>query len=259
MRRRLIMLGVLSGIVLWLAIFWSRSEPHYHGKSLNDWLRGFESETLETRSQSADALRHIGTNALPQLIARLHEPVLRNEPAWRRQLRVLLNKQTFIKVNIPRPPDRRVQALAALDALGPMAKGAVPALEELLRQKPPDHRALIVLAGIGSEACPALTRALTNDEKVIHLGARVCLNMQQTHSANFSPKNLEDAEFMRRTCELNASILRAAFEDYQTEHPEEFSADGMPRPSLPPDFAPREFPKTNRVRAVQPRKPSVYE
>lgn len=258
-RRRVITVSIVGGLVLVLAMFWSRSEPHYQGKSLSFWLRGFESETMEARFQSADALRHIGTNALPQLLARLREPVLRQEPAWRQRLRAILSKQSFIKINIPRPADRRAEALAALDALGPAAKDAVPALGELLNQKPPDHRALIVLVGMGQEAIPTLTRALTNDEKVIRLGARVCLNMQQTRSAFLSQKTAEDAEFMRRTCEFNACILRAAFEDYRAQHPEQVSPDGTPRPSLPPDFTPPVFPETNRARAVLPQRPSVYE
>ena len=229
-RRRLITISLLNGIVLLLALLWSQPEPHYQGRSLSFWLRGFESEAMEVRLQSADALRHIGTNALPQLIAQLRRPVSRQEPAWRQRLRALLSRQSFVEVNILRQTDLRVGALAALDALGPAAKDAMPVLEELLNEKPPDHRALIVLAGIGRDAIPTLTRALTNDQKVIRQGARVCLNMRQTRSAFLSPKTAEDAEFMRRTCKFNASILRAVFEDYRAQHPEQLSAGGIPRP-----------------------------
>lgn len=260
MRRRhwITILG-LGGIALVLALCWPQSEPGYHSKPLSFWLRGFESETMEARWQSADALRQIGTNALPQLIAQLRQPVSRQEPRWRQTLRTLLGKQSLIKITVPRPPDRRVEALAALDALGPMAKAAVSGLEALLRENPPDHRAIMVLARIGSEALPALHRALTNDEKVIRQGARICLDMQQSRSEFLSPKAADDAEFMRRTCEFNASILRAAFQDYRIQHPEQFSPDGMPRPALPPDFTPPEFLETNRVEAVLPVKPPGYE
>ncbi len=255
---RWIAILVVSGIVL-LAIGWPQSEPDYHGKPLSYWLKGFESDTMEARWQSAEALRHIGTNALPRLLTELSTPVSRQEPRWRQTFRTLLSKQSLIKINIPRPPDRRVEALAALDALGSLAKDAVPALEELLHEIPPDHRALLVLAQIGPEALPALARALTHDEKAIRHGARVCLNMVQTHSEFLSPKAAEDAEFMRRTCEFNSRILRAALEDYRAQHPEQFSADGMPRPSLPPDFTPPEIPETNRVEIVLPGTRSGHE
>ena len=246
---------VLSGIVLLFAIYWPQSEPAYRGKPLSFWLQGFESDKMEARWQSAESVRYMGTNALPSLITQLRQPPIRNEQKWRQWLRAFLSKQSLIKVNIPRPPDRRAEALAALDALGPLAKDAVPALEELLHEAPPDHRALIILAGIGTKAIPALTSALTNNEKVIRLGARVCLNMQKTHSEFLSPRTAEDAEFMRRNCEFKASILRAASEVYRAQHPEEFSADGMPRPSLPPGYTPLLSPETNGEKVALPITP----
>lgn len=252
MRRwRWIAILVLSGFVL-LAIGWPQSEPGYQGKPLSAWLRGFESETMEARWQSAEALQQIGTNALPQLVAQLRQPVSRQEPRWRQTLRTLLSKQSLIKISIPRPPDRRAEALAALDALGPLAKDAVRALEELLRENPPEPRALMVLARMGPDALPALNRALTNDEKIIRHGARVCLDMQQSRSAFLSPKTADDSEFMRRNCQFNLMLIRSAFEEYRAQHPAQFSADGMPRPSLPPDFMPPEIPETNRVEIVLP-------
>ena len=249
---------VLSGIVLITAICWPHSQPHYQGKPLSVWLRGFESDNAKARWQSAEAVRHLGTNALPQLIAQLRQPVTRKESRWRQSLRTLLSKQSLIKITIPRPPDTRGEALAALDALGPIGKDAVPALEDLLHENPPDHRALIVLAGIGPEAIPTLTRALTNNEKAIRLGARVCLNAPKTHSSFLFPKSAEDAEFMRRSCEFNASVLRAAFEEYRAQHPEQFSPDGMPRPVLPPDFTSPELHETNALPPVLPTMPG-YE
>lgn len=260
MRRwRWITLCALAGITLVLALCWRQSEPNYHGKSLSFWLRGFESETMEARWQSVEALRQIGTNALPQIIAQLRQPVLRQEPQWRRTLRTLLGKQSLIKITIPRAPDRRVEALAALDAIGPMAKAAVPDLEALLHENPPDHRALMVLAHIGPEASPALTRALTNDEKVIRQGAQVCLNLLKAHDEFLTPKTGDDAEFMRRGCQFNLMLLRSAFEEYRAQHPEQFTPDGMPKPVLPEDFVPPEIPKTNRAELILPARPPGYE
>jgi hypothetical protein len=243
---------VLGGIALALVVCRPPSEPVYGGRPLSFWLRGFESETMEGRWQSAEALRHIGTNAMPQLFATLREPVSRREPKWRQTLRALLDRQSLIRINVPRPPDRRAEALAALDALGPAAKDAVPDLEALLRETPPDPRALLVLARIGPEASPALTRALTNDEKVIRHGARVCLDLMQTNAAFLAPKTAEDAEFMRRHCQFNLMVIRSAFEEYRAQHPEEFSDEGMPRPVLPEDFVPPNLAETNRVEPAPP-------
>jgi hypothetical protein len=249
----------LGAIILILALCWPRAEPAYLGRPLSFWLQGFESDTMEARSQSAEAVRRIGTNALPPLIVLLHKPASRQEPLWRQWLRALLGKQSLVKIHVPRPPDVRTSALAALYALGPLAKDAAPALENLLHENPPDQRALIVLAGIGPEGIPPLTRALTNDEKVIRLGARVCLKTPQTRSTSPSPQAAEDAEFMRRTCEFNAGVLRAALEDYRAQHPGEFSPDGMPRPTLPPDFTPQDIPETDRAQPNSPPTPPGYE
>ena len=258
-RRSWILISVLCGVGLLLAIGWPQAEPEYEGRPLSAWLRGFESDTMEVRWQSAEAVRHMGTNALPLLITQLECKVTVREPRWRQVLRALLDKQSLIKINLPRPANERAEVLAALDALGPAARDAVPALEALLHENPPDPRAPLVLARLGPDAVPALTRALTNDEKAIRFGARACLDMLQSHSEILFPKSPQDAEFMRRTCEFNLKVLKASFEDYKTQHPEQFSPDGRPQPSLPPDFRPSELSETNYAVPALPKTPPGYE
>ncbi len=248
----------MGGVIFALVVCWPSSEPRYRGKPLSFWLKGFESETLTVRVESAAALRQIGTNAVPQLILLLRQPAKPSETQWRQKLRAVLAKQSLVKISIPRPPDHRGRALAALAALGPQAKNAVPALEGLLRESPPDHRALLVLSGIGSEARPVLQRALTHKENSIRLGAQVCLQMQSTATGTHSQSG-EDSEFMRRTCEFNAQVLRAALKDYQARHPEQFTADGRPRPTLPPGFNPSEPPETDGTIAPLPPTRPGYE
>jgi effector-binding domain-containing protein len=238
-RSHWVVIFVLSGSFLLLAISSLRSEPNYQGRPLSSWLRGFESEVASERWQSAEAVRHIGTNALPLLVARLrHKPPV-PEPHWKETLRGLLTKQSIIKISIPHPGRERREALAALDALGPVAKDAVPALEALLRENPPDPRALLVLSRLGPEAVPALTRALTNDQKIIRLGSRACLEMLPSRSEILFPKTAQDAEFTRRTSQFNAKLRQAAFLDYKAQHPEQFSeqgsahsSDSVEKPSL---------------------------
>jgi hypothetical protein len=242
------MLAILSGLLLVLAVAWPLSGPTYQGKSLRVWLKDFEAESPEARWRAAEAVRHMGTSAVPLLIPQLSYGRPHPEPQWRQRIRALLSRQSVIKLHPFRPSDERGQALAALDALGPNAKAAVPALEGLLRERPPDHRALLVLARIGPEAVPTLTRALTNEEKVIRLGARSCLEMMRSHSEVLFPKTPQDAEFMRRTCQFNLTLLQGAYREYQSQHPEQFLADGIdsrPPPRLPPGFVPPRVPTTN--------------
>jgi hypothetical protein len=253
-RRSRILLSILCGIGLLLAIARPAPEPTYGGHSLSVWLKGFEGQTPEIRWQSAEALRHIGTNALPFLISRLgcRGPV--REPQWKRTLRGLLEKQSLIRFTFPRPADQRAEALAALDALGPVAEAGVPAIEALLHENPPDPRAPLVLARLGPSAVPALNRGLTNNAKIVRLACRTSLDLLRSHSELLFPKTSQDAEFMRRTCEFNLRILNASSEDFRLQHPEQFSPDRMPKPSLPPDFLPPpQAPATNRAARPLPQ------
>jgi hypothetical protein len=262
MRRRWwITIAVLSSVFLVSAICWPQRGPAYQGRSLRVWRKDFEADTAEARWRSAEAVRHIGTNAVPVLIAQLSHRRPGPEPRWRQELRVLLDRESLIKINPFRPRDERGEALAALDALGPSARAAVPALERLLDEKPPDHRALLVLARIGPEAIPALTGALTNDVKVIRFGARSCLEMINSHSEILFPQTPHDAEFMRRTCQFNQTILQAAFKEYRSQHPEELlpDPDGRPLPRLPAGFMPAETTETNERAAALPGASAGFE
>jgi hypothetical protein len=257
-----IAISVLGCSLLLLAVGRPQREPSYQGKPLRVWLKGFESESPEAHWRSAEAIRQIGTNAVPSLIAQLRHKQTIKEPRWKQELRTWLAKQSLIKINLPHPISERRQALAALDALGPKAKDATPALELLLHETPPDPQALLVLARIGPEAIPALTRALTNDEKVIRFGARSCLDMIHSHSEILFPKTTQDAEFMRRTCQFNVTLLHAAFESYRARNPGQFlpgSPEAMPPPSLPQDFVPPSPPQTNERAASLPKAAAGFE
>lgn len=258
-RRSWIAILAMCGIALLLAIGWCQREPEYQGRPLSTWLRGFDSETPSAHWQSAEAVRQIGTNALPWLITRLEHKPITQESRWRQTLRAWLSKQSVIKINLPRPASERFETLAALDALGPTAKDAIPAVEKLLHETPPDPRAMLLLARLGPDAVAVLTRALTNDEKIVRLGSRACLDMLRDHSEILFPKTAQDAEFARRTAEFNMKLLRAGFEDYKGMHPEQFSSDGMPRPSLPTVYNPTTMPGTNEPKTALPRAAPVVE
>ena len=230
-------------VVAYLA--WPR-EPGYQGRKLSSWLRDFEAEQLEKRAIAADAVKHIGPRAVPFLVRLLEVP----NPArrynsryerWKRACAEWLSGHTKMKVAVGRPRDLRRIGLAGLDALGPEAKDALPTLEKLIRSKPPDPGALYVVARIGPAGMPLLNAALTNEEHVIRLEARVCLEMVRTHAellyGDFTT-GTNAACFDRRICEFNLKILRGSFEDYRAQHPDQGfpRLDERPPASLPPGF-----------------------
>jgi hypothetical protein len=222
-QRPLILLSVLAGIVsLLVAALLVASEkkfdPSYQGKHLSAWLCDFEGNNVAARLRAVDAVQHIGTNALPLLTAQLRDNGPQEEPNWRTALRAFASKQSLIHFTIPRPRSPRYEALAGLDALGPVARDAAPFLENLLHEKPPDPRAALVLARLGSSGVPALTRALTNDERAVRLSARICLDMINSHSKILSPTSLKHDGFDARICAFNIEMLHAALVEYRKEH-----------------------------------------
>jgi hypothetical protein len=103
-RRRLFISSLCVLILAFLAFrfFTDKPEPRYQGISLTAWLCTYDSyfsstnfPTMAQMDQAADAVRHIGTNALPFLLRWLSD-----EPApWRRKTRNTLEK-------LPHPFDR---------------------------------------------------------------------------------------------------------------------------------------------------------
>jgi hypothetical protein len=221
-QRRLILLSVLAGIVLLLvaallAASENKFDPSYQGKHLSAWLRDFEGNNREGRWQAVNAVQHIGTNAIPLLTAQLQDNGPKQEPNWRSALRTLVSKQSVLHITVSFPRSPRSEALAGLDALGPTAKDAAPFLENLLHEKPPDPRAALVLARLGANGIPALTRALASDEKVVRLSACVSLDLINSHSKILSPTF---DGFDARICAFNVEMLHAAFGEYKKEHPD---------------------------------------
>jgi len=159
-------------VVLAVAFWPGRKEPEYQGKKLSEWLEAYRSANVTkatgaAQEQAADAVRHIGTNALPFLIewigyqptawrikftgalTRLPGPLKRARPA--RLLRV--------------PVARAKEAICGFTILEKQAAPAVPALTELLQDWKSEDRAshvIVALGCVGERGLPPLVAALTN-------------------------------------------------------------------------------------------------
>ena len=145
-------------------------------------------------------------------------------------------------LEIPRPPDPRNEALAGIDALGSVAVDALPALEQLMLENPPDPRVIYVAARIGPASIPLLTKCLTNEvsgeAKLIRMEAKVCLEMLNTRAELLYPKipvGPDAPSFNLRICEFNVKLMSEAAKKYRREHPEMLHGDltAPPPPRLP--------------------------
>jgi hypothetical protein len=193
------------------------TEPSYGGKPLSVWLRDFDNfdPTPEQRAMAPEAIRQMGSAAVPFLVERLSEAQLEETKLkmkkWHKQLETAVFRPDL-------PPDSRREAFDALDALGPAAAGALPALERLLNDDPPDTQALYIAARIGPLGVPLLTNSLTNKNKLVRLQAQICLDMMNSHSVVLYPliSTSPDARsFESRWCSVNLLTIKATFKEYQ--------------------------------------------
>ena len=133
----LIVVCVFAGIALFA--FRSR-EPVYQERPLSAWLEdldyGQPSFRREAVPQAEEAVRQIGTNAVPFLVGMMR---CKDSP-FRKKMVALCSKQSFIKFNF-RPPADTLQWRGALGiyVLGPAGKAAIPELINLLRPRTVHH------------------------------------------------------------------------------------------------------------------------
>ena len=152
-------------------------EPVYQGKRLSVWLKAFigDSSTEADWARAREAVRAIGTNALPILM----EMFEAKDSRIKEKLLEFSLRQSLIEFHLRMAFERQWRAQQAFAALGPLAKPAIPRLVSLLTDQkagegtltavrfhasgPADYRndltlaAAQVLAAIGPEAVPPLT------------------------------------------------------------------------------------------------------
>jgi hypothetical protein len=200
----------------------SNQEPAYDGRTLSEWLSRANDGGLPPEQQAiaVDAIRHIGKPALPFLVARLGEAKQREFSKKMEQWR---KRQATAIFDVPCPPDPRTEALIGLDALGSEAADALPALERLLDENPPDPRVLYIAARVGPASVPLLKRAMDNPEKLIRIQAGLCLEMLNSKSALLYPNipvGPDAPSLQKRLCEFNVLILKVVMKEYKAPHPE---------------------------------------
>ncbi len=192
-RWRILLVVAGCGVVAAVALVLSRdSEPEYKGRTLTEWLLvysdpGFyphgglpRGRLTAEGGEAADAVRHIGTNALPWLlkwvryegdgssINRLRQTAVWRLPSTRRKsfiLRWLLTDRAGRQAN---------SAVAGFQILGAHASAAVPPLARLVQEsKAPDTvvRAMRCLADVGPDGLPPLIAAMTNRANPGHVRA----------------------------------------------------------------------------------------
>ena len=154
---------IVVGVVIFGFVSNYRSEPRYKGRSLSAWLRIYQRHESadDRREEAAEAVRHIGTNAIPYFLADLSY----EQPSWRRKVSLEASRSPWAFrawVSLMEARDRRGQAELGFGILGPVATPAVPKLVSMMQDSRLSDTAAIALWQIGRPALPGVVAALTN-------------------------------------------------------------------------------------------------
>jgi hypothetical protein len=120
------------GVIGW-QMFKPSDEPVHKGKTMTSWLRERRNNgvnSAETIQQAEQALRDIGTNSIPTLLALLRAT---NSPLKLKLMR-LAQRQRVIKIHIEDAGDLNSLAMDGFHVLGTNGQAAVPALIEIVNE-----------------------------------------------------------------------------------------------------------------------------
>jgi hypothetical protein len=175
-------LAIFAGLLTLLLMVWvcflvrqDSHRPVYHGKPLTLWLQTYTSSARGSPEwkEADEAVRHIGTNALPVLLHLIHA----KDSALKLRLVALARKQQLIKIHFVPAAQRNIQASMAFIVLGDTAKGAVPALVKMFDESlsadslSATEDALTWIGPAAKPAIPVLLRTATNANSRVRANA----------------------------------------------------------------------------------------
>jgi HEAT repeat protein len=133
-------------------------EPEYQGRTLTRWIHDFQNEPPMEQTNSILAIRQMGSNAVPFLVAELRA----KDSQLNRKLADLLGGPPTGPYHLRRDSERRMDALLALQWLGPDGQQALPEVARLLDKPDTSEAAAYTVYAMGPAAIPTLRAALTN-------------------------------------------------------------------------------------------------
>lgn len=159
-------LGIVIGGLIFC--FAGPKEPSYNGRSLSFWLEEWGKSYNNRTNPATIAIRAIGSNGVPILLARLSEDESPGKLGfWQFVGKVVPEELNPINQDIT----RAVTAAEAINLLGVEAKSAFPTLTNLFTIRSHRLTAAIGLAGMGHEGIAVLLEALTNQDWAIRHNA----------------------------------------------------------------------------------------
>ena len=155
-----IVLLALAPVIGATALVLSRQsrEPEFENQPLSFYLRSLTYSQVRLERNARDAIRAIGSNAVPHLIDILDARELRFK-TWFNEV---ANQHSFTRFRFPQMASQQIQAAMACQELGPTAAVAIPSLARLIDDPQLGYWAVAALAEIGPQTFPLLTNALSS-------------------------------------------------------------------------------------------------
>jgi HEAT repeat protein len=151
-------------------------EPRYEGKRLSEWLRDLDSQSVEIREQTREALRDMGATILPALEKMIYAP----DSNWRQKLSEFSGQQPEINLRIVPVFQQRWQAVRALPVVGP-------------------------------EAVDLLVKALHHEDRLVRMGAALGLGELQARPEISIPALMRSLQDHRSGIAVYAAEALASF------------------------------------------------
>jgi hypothetical protein len=153
----LLLLAVIAAISLMSSLRQPR-EPEYDGVPLSDYLRSLTYSQVRLERSARDAIRAMGSNAVPFLIQILDA----RESRLKMWFNEVANRQSFVRFHFEPLEPRQVQAVMACQELGPVAAPAIPSLARLIEDPQLGSWVVAALAEISPQTFPLLTNAMNS-------------------------------------------------------------------------------------------------
>jgi HEAT repeat protein len=167
-----VIIAIVGGVA-WRALH--PHEPVYGGKNLSMWLDEYVASDGHL-PEAEVAIRHIGTNAIPQVLKMLAA----KDSAFKGFVINLARRQTLVSIGRPEAAWQHGRAFQAIEILGPDAALTVPGLINLFDDKETGTRvcalnSFLFLGPSGSNAVPAIIQHIGDKDADVRKSAVLAL------------------------------------------------------------------------------------
>ena len=152
-----VLLVMLAGVSAWLGL--RQREPEYQGRPLSQWLDAYnQSKSMDKTAPISEAIRAMGTNSLPFLLAHIKHL----DSPLKVKLCALLGRQRILKLPFYGADPYRSTSILALSALGSQAATLCPELSRVAQNPDTSWWGMLSLLAIGTNSMPYLVAVCQN-------------------------------------------------------------------------------------------------